>query len=202
MNTLTLTQSEKTLTAKVATWDGFESQTYTASDIKQIILNRDIVVIELVEGGCIPIDRATFKQRIRREKFKQEVRELTALNTHQSELVKACVCSFYHGTVNLRSCTATLTLDNEQVFTRIWFDDGKREAPYNDVEPGWRNSYSCPMKDALSSPQEAIAAASEGFEVTVRRYLQNELYAFHYLDEDIQESIKAAAQRVLEQPIF
>jgi len=153
-------------------------------NIQQISLNPDTAVIEFVQGNPTHLERETFTA---------QVQELTSLNKQQTSLVQACLNSSYQGTINVKDTVATLNFSDGQIFTRIWFDESK---------PGWWHSYSCPMKDALSSPQEAIASASEGFEMTVQRYLKNELYAFHYLDEDIQESIKAAAQRVLEQPIF
>jgi len=117
---------------------------------------------------------------------------MQTITTERERLQQALTAYPHNSSIDPSALAATLNFSDGQIFTRIWFDESK---------PGWWHSYSCPMKDALSSPQEAIASASEGFEVTVQRYLQNELYAFHYLDEDIQASVKAAAQRVFEQPI-
>jgi len=106
-----------------------------------------------------------------------------------TDLILACSTSKYRKDLKVEGATAALSDGAGNCIARIWWDNG------------WRHSYLCMRKEGFVSPLEAINEANEAFEVTVRDFLQGDLYAYRYLDEDIQASVKAAAERVMTAPI-
>ncbi len=116
MTTLTLqpiplTQSDRALTAKVATWDCFQTERYSANDTQTIYLDGNIVVITFTQGG---------ETRIERELFKAKIEEFKSLTPEQQEFVQVCVQSSKHGIVNPRTMQAVFSADGDLHLGSAW----------------------------------------------------------------------------------
>ncbi|NEO87859.1 MAG: hypothetical protein F6J87_26920 [Spirulina sp. SIO3F2] len=108
---LQLSNRDRALTAKVVTWDCFETTEYTANDIQEIYLDGDIVVIQFTSGG---------QTRIEREQFTQKIKEFKSLTPEQQEFVQVCTRSSKHGIVNPRKMQVVFSADGELHLGCVW----------------------------------------------------------------------------------
>ncbi|MGK7928452.1 MAG: hypothetical protein AB4290_24960 [Spirulina sp.] len=108
MTTLTLNPQELQLTAKVANWDCFETQTYTASDIESVEIRENIVFLHFTNETATAIDTETFKAKIAEFKAKSQLSE------EQQEIVEAAIDSPFQSDVNFVTATASFYSDEHR----------------------------------------------------------------------------------------
>ena len=105
---LQLTDERRQLTAAVATWDCFETETYQASDIQSVSIRGEIVWIEFTNNQATAIDKETFKAKI------EEFKAASQLNEEQVEIVEAAIDAPFQAEVNFQDAVASFYSDENR----------------------------------------------------------------------------------------
>ena len=102
---LQLSPQDRTLTAKVANWDAFQTTEYTAQDIASVTIQEGIVWIHFHNNTATAIDTATFKAKI------AEYKAQSQLSEEQQEIIEAAIDCPFQSEVNFQDAIASFYSD-------------------------------------------------------------------------------------------